>query len=161
MENGKMPMSRILNRPLALAALLAAAALLAGPARAARKPAEDKIPGFDGMYSTVQVTSVYWKDKRWEPRQTLTVGALKDFKPAPAAPRCQYGGLASAGVDKATGFFHAVKYPDRWTLIDPDGHPFITLGVDSVAMNKTPRGQAALKAKYGDKAGWAKAGISL
>lgn len=149
-----MQLASRLQRTLAPLALLAGAALLA-PAASARPAAEDKVPGFE-KYVPVQVTSIYWKDKRWETRDSINVDLLEGFKPEPE-PRCEFGGLASSKVDKATGFFHAAKIGGRWTLVDPDGHRFITLGMDSTSMNKTARGAAALKAKYGDEAGWARA----
>ncbi|WP_213880015.1 beta-galactosidase [Pseudomonas sp. dw_358] len=48
-------------------------------------------------------------------------------------PMDRYGGLTKAGSFNATGFFHTRKQDGRWLLVTPDGHPFFSLGVNTVA----------------------------
>lgn len=48
-------------------------------------------------------------------------------------PLDRYGGLVKAGASKATGFFHTDKQAGRWVLVTPDGHPFFSVGVNTVA----------------------------
>jgi len=43
----------------------------------------------------------------------------------------QYGGITSKKY-KATGFFRTDKIDDRWWFIDPEGYPFLSIGVDCV-----------------------------
>lgn len=132
--------------------------LALAPAAHARTAAEDKLPGFK-RYEPVEVTSIYWKDKHWEKRDTVTVDLLDGFSARPDA-RCPYGGLEGTKGDKATGFFHAAKLDGRWCLVDPDGHRFLTVGVCSVSVNDMARGRKALQDKFGDKAGWARAALA-
>ncbi|MBL7140586.1 MAG: beta-galactosidase [Planctomycetes bacterium] len=44
----------------------------------------------------------------------------------------RFGGWADGPKFEATGFFHAVKYRGRWLLVDPDGRPFFSHGMDCV-----------------------------
>ena len=46
----------------------------------------------------------------------------------------RWGGFRSATLD-APGFFRTVHDGRRWWLVDPDGHPFWSTGVDSVAVD--------------------------
>ena len=44
---------------------------------------------------------------------------------------CRYGGYVGTKAE-ATGFFRVEKQGGRWWLVDPDGHLFLSLGVDVV-----------------------------
>jgi hypothetical protein len=44
---------------------------------------------------------------------------------------CHYGGFASTKAN-ATGFFRVERVDGRWWFVDPDGHLFLSLGVDVV-----------------------------
>jgi hypothetical protein len=45
---------------------------------------------------------------------------------------CRYGGWAEGPKQRATGFFRTAQVDGRWWLVDPDGHPFFSHGVDCV-----------------------------
>ena len=51
----------------------------------------------------------------------------------------RFGGLDKGPVFKASGFFRTEKRDGRWYLVTPDGHPFYSLGVNSVTpdVNRT------------------------
>lgn len=69
-------------------------------------------------------------DWRWSLRPTRTVETLG---PLPAEPMTdKYGGRQDRW-GTVTGFFHVQKIGERWWLIDPDGHPFLHVGVNSVS----------------------------
>ncbi len=53
--------------------------------------------------------------------------ALKDAQ----ADRCEYGGFAKTSA-RATGYFRVERIDGRWWLIDPDGHLFLSTGVNGV-----------------------------
>lgn len=45
----------------------------------------------------------------------------------------QYGGWNKGPAFKASGFFRTEKRDGRWYLVTPEGHPFYSLGVNTVA----------------------------
>lgn len=99
------------------------------------------------------------KDAEWTPRPTrvLDAGATT----LPAIPRDKYGGRLDERYE-ATGFFRTQRRADgRWTLVDPDGGAFLSIGMNSVQPNPTPGGKAALMEQFGDVAGWARATRTL
>jgi hypothetical protein len=69
---------------------------------------------------------------KWEDYPTRLVAGLPDYKPTTDGPLSTYGGLKSERR-AATGFFRAEKSGRRWWLIDPEGHPFIHVGVVAVS----------------------------
>jgi len=44
---------------------------------------------------------------------------------------CRYGGFVGTKAD-ATGYFRTLKQDGRWWFVDPDGHLFLSLGVDVI-----------------------------
>jgi hypothetical protein len=79
-------------------------------------------------------------DNKWEDYPTRLVSSLPGYQPATDGELSIYGGLKRERHE-ATGFFHAKKSGKRWWLVDPEGHPFIHVGVVAVAPpggNKTP-----------------------
>ena len=50
----------------------------------------------------------------------------------PCADRDRYGGWAKGPQRDATGWFRAERLDGRWWLVTPDGHLFLSLGVDCV-----------------------------
>ncbi|WP_050027238.1 hypothetical protein [Verrucomicrobium sp. BvORR034] len=50
----------------------------------------------------------------------------------PKAQLSQYGGNASVQW-KASGKFRAEKVDGRWWLVDPDGHPFLSKGINTIS----------------------------
>jgi hypothetical protein len=93
-------------------------------------------------------------DAAWTPRPTQILSRLEGFRPAGPRPLSRYGGLLE-GRAAATGFFRAERAGDRWWLIDPEGHPYLGMGVVSVAPGTSPRTQAAFADAFGSTAAWA------
>lgn len=105
------------GRTVRWVALLAVAACTVGSARAGdagTKVAATSKPG-----------------RKWRTYTTRTLADLKGFAPAAKVALGKYGGLASVTL-RATGFFRTEKVRGRWMLVDPDGHPFISMGLNSV-----------------------------
>lgn len=73
----------------------------------------------------------------WEDYPTRLVENLPDYQSTTDGELSTYGGIKT-DRRKATGFFHAEKSGRRWWLIDPEGYPFIHVGVVAVA---SPRGK--------------------
>lgn len=48
-------------------------------------------------------------------------------------PRDQFGGVTGGPAFDAKGFFRTEKRDGRWYLVTPEGHPFYSLGVNTVA----------------------------
>ncbi len=76
---------------------------------------------------------------------------------------CRYGGWTKMKA-KATGFFRTEKIDGVWWFVDPDGHLFISKGVNHVsfqgdhcpALGYSPYNRN-VKAKYGSQEKWAEA----
>ena len=81
----------------------------------------------------------------WQDYPTRLVGTLPSYQSTTDTALSPYGGL-KRDRRTATGFFRAEKVGNRWWLVDPEGYPFIHVGVVSVAL---PRGAT------GDSAAWA------
>ncbi|MDF9901796.1 UNVERIFIED_ORG: hypothetical protein OKW16_005663 [Pseudomonas reinekei] len=76
----------------------------------------------------------------------------------------KFGGLSKGPSFKASGFFRTEKRNGRWYLVTPEGHPFYSLGVNTVApdVNQTyvagrewmfeslPKADEALAGHYGE-----------
>ncbi len=85
----------------------------------------------------------------WKPFEATTISALKDFTPVKNIPVDGYGGFTAFKKNK-TGYFRTEKINDRWWVIDPDGHPFYVMAVNSVRTAKS----SPLPAKYKDDKDW-------
>jgi hypothetical protein len=84
----------------------------------------------------------------WTNYCTVTMDQLADFQPL-EIPRSKYGGRMDRRED-ATGFFHAKKVDGHWTLVDPEGCHFLSVGVNCVSPSDTlPDSQYAFQAKFG------------
>ena len=64
-----------------------------------------------------------------------------------------YGGLKALKLD-STGFFHVQKVEDRWWAVDPTGHAFIHIAINSLNTGDSERNKKALQEKFGDDQGW-------
>jgi len=96
-------------------------------------------------------------DDPWLEYPTRDLGRLTGYVTHHDGELSIYGGLKSR-TRPATGFFRTEKIDARWWLIDPEGHPFINVGVVDVHIQP---GSAAvnenLRARFGTTAAWAAA----
>ncbi|MCA8830942.1 hypothetical protein [Hymenobacter pini] len=83
---------------------------------------------------------------------TRNIGQLKNFKPG-KTKLSKYGGRLDKRTT-ATGFYYVKKVDGRWWAVDPDGYFFLHNAQNNLQPNGSERNQKALKAKFGDKAGW-------
>ncbi len=89
-------------------------------------------------------------------RATVTLAAPDDITPDTFS---RFGGLASVQWD-ATGHFRTEKRDGVWWLVDPDGHPFFSAGLNSIRPGAELRtGNRRLtrpfRERFGDVGGWA------
>jgi hypothetical protein len=90
------------------------------------------------------------------------VGLLALFAAGSAAGRAgldRYGGWTGAQLP-ASGWFRTQKLDGRWWLVDPEGHPFRSAGVEGVSTATGAGGardpyRAAISQKYGGLSAWA------
>ncbi len=116
---------------------LVACCLLACPAA---------LPAADG---TVKVESPGTNPSgKWVKHATRLVEKLDGYTPGGPVATGTYGGWL-ARSDAATGYFHAKKIGDRWWLIDPEGHYYI-----SMAANAVTASDKEMKSGFGNAAGW-------
>ncbi|MBM4154339.1 MAG: hypothetical protein FJ221_04850 [Lentisphaerae bacterium] len=99
-------------------------------------------------------------DKTWTPRETRSVAAVDGWESMRAPPLNRYGGRTDRKL-AAPGFFRVLKNAEGWTMADPDGCAWYSVGVCSVSPGKSGRGREALKEKFGDEDGWARATLDL
>jgi agarase len=93
----------------------------------------------------------------------VALAVLAVSESAAQEERDRYGGWR-AGAKAATGWFRTARSGGRWWLVDPEGHRFISVGVNAVSFrpdtiegtNRSPYREAAA-AKYGNQFAWAKA----
>lgn len=89
----------------------------------------------------------------WKTYPSKTVEMLPNFSPITKLKVDKYGGELSSKA-KATGFFRTEKIGNRWWIITPEGHYFVTTAVNSVRMGKSPNNELSLKAKFGTPEQW-------
>ena len=79
-----------------------------------------------------QYVHVDWQGKARSLEDLRKAWAAEDdaLKDAPA-DRCEYGGFVRAKA-KATGYFRVERIDGRWWFVDPDGHLFLSTGVNGV-----------------------------
>ncbi|MCE9613821.1 MAG: hypothetical protein K8T26_06060 [Lentisphaerae bacterium] len=91
----------------------------------------------------------------WRARDTRTLADLPGADTLVPASCDRYGGWRHERA-KATGFFRTGRDArGRWWLIDPDGHPFLSTGVNAVRPNPTTKGRLSMEAHFGSEANWA------
>jgi hypothetical protein len=92
--------------------------------------------------------------------ETRILDHLEEFRPGPP-PQCdKYGGWMEEQYE-ATGFFYAKKIDGRWWLIDPEGHRFLHVAVNSVRAGQSPQNRRAFPGKFGTDARWRDATVAL
>jgi len=100
--------------------------------------------------------------KTGRPREyeTRILDHLKDFHPAGPVRCDRYGGWAGTKYE-ARGFFYPRRIAGRWWLIDPEGHRFLHVAVNSVRPGRSPRMRKAFPRKFATQAGWAEETMRL
>lgn len=95
-------------------------------------------------------------ETEWKPRPTLVLEGLTDFRPpATPTPLSRFGGRTDKPARKATGFFRVDKQDGRWAFVDPDGHSFYSVGVNSVNLRGTATAQEVAQKEFGSPEKWA------
>jgi hypothetical protein len=79
---------------------------------------------FDGKIHSMEQLQNEWKA---EDNETVSTAAYN---------YSQYGGYLQKTV-KATGFFRTEKIDGRWWFVDPEGHLFLSVGVDCIAPGRS------------------------
>ncbi|KAB7727363.1 agarase [Rudanella paleaurantiibacter] len=89
----------------------------------------------------------------WKPFRAMTVERLNGFRPVSSPKLSTYGGDASRTWRK-TGFFRTENVDGRWWLVDPEGHPYISLAVNSVRPGQSPNNRKAFDESFGNPDRW-------
>lgn len=122
-------------------------------------PQQPKEASQEQKYEVVEAKRKFYYDDgtrsygEYEPFQTRTVESLPGFNPETSTEFSKYGGLKNIQWE-ATGYFHVKKVKDRWWAVDPLGHPYINMAINSVNRGKSARNQKALQEKFVDGEGW-------
>ena len=95
-----------------------------------------------------------YKCTDWVPYATVTREHFENL-PSREIPLSTYGGRADRQRD-ATGFFHARQIDGVWSLVDPGGSPFLSMGVNAVnPEDDQPDSQYAFAAMFESTSAWA------
>ena len=95
-----------------------------------------------------------FKTTTWHSYPTVTRDHFVNL-PSREIPRSPYGGRSDRR-EPATGFFHTRKIDGAWTLVDPGGSPFISIGVNCVrSSEQEPDSRYAFQARFATRADWA------
>jgi hypothetical protein len=101
------------------------------------------------------LVNAWYKDEEPQPYETRILSHLEDFVPGPAPRLSAYGGWLGGPRQDATGYFHAKQTDGRWWLVDPEGHPFLHVAMNSVSIQSGPQFKAAFPKKYSSDEDWA------
>ena len=92
-----------------------------------------------------QSTRAKWPEKVSSDEQLKSAAAKEQLQlktwlaEREKAPLDKFGGWTKGPAFKASGFFHTEKRDGRWYLVTPEGHPFYSLGVNTItpSVNQT------------------------
>jgi len=87
-------------------------------------------------FCTAKENAVVFERGQWMVQPSMGLSDVQNFQPAPEIKLDKYGGWMER-TERATGFFHTAKIDGQWWLIDPDGHLFFSVGVNSVSPMST------------------------
>ncbi|MCD6304636.1 MAG: universal stress protein [Planctomycetes bacterium] len=102
--------------------------------------------------------AVRWDHAKWRTVPAVTPAELPGFR-GRAVRLSRYGGLASASRFRKTGFFRTERRGGRWWLVDPEGCPFLSIGMCSVNLSMFKKGAA--EARFGGRIDWARAAAAM
>lgn len=92
----------------------------------------------------------YYED--WEKLETRTVGNLNGYSQE-NIPRGRYNDRTDITLEK-TGFYYTKKVDGQWWAVSPDGHPLISIGVNSLNMYTLENWQEEMREKYDTLVTW-------
>lgn len=95
------------------------------------------------------------KNKSWKKFKTLTLDSLGEDYIIRETQRSQYGGRKDV-TSEATGFFYVKKLDGRWSLVDPEGNLFFSVGLNGTGPFKDDKKfQKAFASEYESTQEWA------
>lgn len=119
------------------------------------------LPAHAQIADSLTVESRAWnRDKNrqvvysaWRPYKSLTVDRLPGFKPTAVSRLSKYGGDLTRNW-KATGFIRTQQQAGRWWLVDPLGHPYLTVAMNSVRPAPSETSKAAFAKAFSSPQDW-------
>ncbi len=112
--------------------------LSVGTRFAARKPkvilAKEFFPFVDryGQFRHADWPGKIHSDEELAAARKAEEAWLAEHRTSPIPDADKYGGWAGGPQLKATGFFRTEKVNGKWWFVDPEGHLFFSLGIDSL-----------------------------
>ncbi len=97
---------------------------------------------------------------KWVPTPVTTVVDLRDFRPAAEVELSRYGGWKARRIE-ATGFFRTQRADGRWWLVDPEGYPFLSVGLCSVDRKGVESTPVVADRVFGGRENWASVTATL
>jgi hypothetical protein len=99
----------------------------------------------------------------WVEYPIRTIQHLPGYRPTTAEPGTwnRYGSSTTLPRQEARGFFYVKHAGGRWWLVDPEGYLALNRGVVHVAPSRSETSRAALSARFGSEAEWARQTATL
>lgn len=119
-------------------------------ANAQKKTFSDSIIVQAKIWNKDSLKNITYSD--WKPFASYTVKMLDGFQEKKIL-FSRFGGNAETKA-QASGFFKATKEGARWWIIDPDGHPFYNLAVNSIRPGSSQANNTFLTQKFGTLDKW-------
>lgn len=91
--------------------------------------------------------------KEWKTMKTVTLHSLIDLNLKKSDSTDEYGGLISITY-KSTGFFYTKRHNNKWQIIDPLGHPFYFVAIQSVNPGKSDRNKKSFDSIFHSNDKW-------
>jgi hypothetical protein len=94
----------------------------------------------------------------WVEYAIRTIQHLPGYRPTTAEPGTwnRFGSSTTLDRQEARGFFYVKHAAGRWWLVDPDGYLALNRGVVHVGPSRSETSRAALAARFGSEAEWAR-----
>ncbi len=105
-------------------------------------------------------SDVNWKRNpgdSWSTSELRTLEGLSGFEVRDSVPALsRFGGAADRERHESTGFFRVEKIDGRWWTIDPEGYPYIHMGLTSVRPARHAESEPHFEKKFGSMETWAR-----
>jgi hypothetical protein len=99
----------------------------------------------------------YYED--WKKMEAQTIATLKHYRQKDI-PIGRYNDRKDISLEK-TGYYYTTQIDGKWWTVSPDGHPMISIAINSLNLKASDRVKFTFSVKYKTKDKWADDAISL
>lgn len=111
---------------------------------------------------TMELEWVRKPGQTWQTSSVQTLERLEGFTLRSEAPiLSRFGGDAAGERREATGFFRTEKHNGRWWTIDPEGYPYIHMGLTSIRPTRHQSSRPYHRDLFGSDKTWAQETVDV